>query len=258
VVAKRDERDAVSHDPRPRRLTHLAIDVGFMEAQAAWRDSFGALGQELTVKRIGVAIFVTTAGVAASCAQGSNLGVGGSAAGGAATTSSGVTASGGSPASTGATTTTTTTTTSGGGSFTTTSTGGGSTTTTGGGGNGGSSTASSGGGAGGGIVTVDAGNPSGFGDCITQSDFDNQDSAGPGFCLNPFGAFGCIFGGCADDGVNAGDIVCSPTCVCAPRPPICMPDAGVDASSLDAATDDAASDAAADGSTDASTDASTD
>jgi hypothetical protein len=71
----------------------------------------------------------------------------------------------------------------------------------------------------------------GFGPCITQAEFDNQN--GPfmiDFCANPFAGLACALANCANAGVNPGDIVCSPNCVCAPMPPICGTtlDAGVD------------------------------
>ena len=117
--------------------------------------------------------------------------------------------------------------------------------------------ASGGSGGFGGLGGSDAGTDSGsdasangFGPCITQSDFDKQGQGSNvfGFCANPFAGFACIFGNCQKDGVNPGDLVCSPTCVCAPLPPICGSDAGADADDADDASDssdamDAASDA---------------
>ncbi len=66
----------------------------------------------------------------------------------------------------------------------------------------------------------------GFGACVTQSEVDDQinDQGEPpyflGFCPNPFGIFGCALV-CPNPAMNPGDSVCSPTCVCAPLPPIC-------------------------------------
>jgi hypothetical protein len=62
---------------------------------------------------------------------------------------------------------------------------------------------------------------------VTQTDVDNQGLNVMGFCNNPFGVFGCL--ACQNPGVNPGDLVCSPICVCAPMPPICGSDAGTDA-----------------------------
>jgi hypothetical protein len=96
---------------------------------------------------------------------------------------------------------------------------------------------------------VDAGDPSGFGPCVTHAQIANQ--SGPfmiGFCGNPFA---CLL--CTDDAVKPGDIVCSPKCLCVPLPPLCIDDAGAG----DAATD-ASGDAPADAPTDAPADAPTD
>jgi hypothetical protein len=83
----------------------------------------------------------------------------------------------------------------------------------------------------------------GFGACVTQQEIDSQGSGTQiGFCPNPFAGFGCAFGGCTSDGVNPGDIVCSPACVCAPLPPLCT-DGGADADTdadADADADDGA------------------
>ncbi|HMR04189.1 MAG TPA: hypothetical protein PKA88_00360 [Polyangiaceae bacterium] len=91
---------------------------------------------------------------------------------------------------------------------------------------------------------VDAGNPSGFGPCVTHAEIANQ--SGPfmiGFCGNPFA---CLL--CTDDAVKPGDIVCSPKCLCVPLPPLCIDDAGADSG-------DAASDASSDAPLDAPLDA---
>lgn len=83
----------------------------------------------------------------------------------------------------------------------------------------------------------------GFGPCVTEAEVAAQSSQ-PfqiGFCFNPFACFGCF-----DDAVNPGDIVCGPTCLCQPLPPLCT-DAGPDAAD-DADAGDAA-DAPSDGST---------
>ncbi|MFT3775126.1 MAG: hypothetical protein QM820_58005 [Minicystis sp.] len=59
---------------------------------------------------------------------------------------------------------------------------------------------------------------------MTQAEVDAQSSQPfeVGFCFNPFACFLC-----PDNAVNPGDVVCSPSCVCAPLPPICGTDAGV-------------------------------
>jgi hypothetical protein len=76
----------------------------------------------------------------------------------------------------------------------------------------------------------EGGLPAGFDDCVTQQQIDSQSSGGAviGFCPNPFAALlGCL--ACFEDAVQPGDVTCSPTCICAPLPPLCGSDAGVDA-----------------------------
>jgi hypothetical protein len=76
----------------------------------------------------------------------------------------------------------------------------------------------------GGSVVVDAGD--GFGPCVTQAQVNAQSTLPEqvDFCDNNL--FACLF--CSCPGVHPGDIVCSPTCLCAPMPPICPDDAGTD------------------------------
>jgi hypothetical protein len=55
---------------------------------------------------------------------------------------------------------------------------------------------------------------------VTHWAYDNQGSLGPGFCTNLYDGLVCGLA-CPNKGVNPGDPVCSPTCVCALMPPIC-------------------------------------
>ncbi len=93
----------------------------------------------------------------------------------------------------------------------------------------------------------DAGDPSGFGPCVTEADIAGQ--SGPfmiGFCPNPFACFLCT-----NDAVKPGDIVCSPKCLCVPLPPICT-DGGVDGGDAgDASSDGSVPDASSDAPSDA-------
>jgi hypothetical protein len=102
-----------------------------------------------------------------------------------------------------------------------------------------------------GVDAGDSGSSNGFGPCVTQQEIDAQSTGAlfMGFCPNPFGVFACAFV-CPDDAVMPGDLVCSPICLCAPLPPLCGSDAGVDGDAADDAAADAsigdASDAALD------------